>query len=101
MTRKQTSDLETYADVKVLQDWRISVDNNLKELNHKVDVLPETLMEMLDERYASKQKVTELEETVAPITAFRRRMWAWIVFVVFTVGVLETILINYLQEHFK
>lgn len=106
MARKQTSELEI--DVarieereKANAEWKKEVNSNFKKLNKKVDDLPELLIEKLDERYASKKEVEELQETVAPITTFRRKIWAWIVFVVFALGVIETLIFNYMKDHIK
>lgn len=105
MARKQT-DLEI--DVarieereKANAEWKKEVNKNLKELKKTVDELPDILIEKLDERYAKKEEVVELQETVAPITSFRRKIWAWIVFVVFAVGIIETLVINYIRENLK
>lgn len=98
MPKKQTSDTETYADVKVLQDWRKSVDSKLKDIDKKLSDLPDTLIEKLDERYASKEKVEEIEETVAPLTTLRRRLWTIYLLAVFSVGGILAIGIEYLRN---
>lgn len=79
MPRKQTSDIETYADVKVLQDWRTSVDSHLADIDDKLDKLPDLLVKKLDERYASKEQVNEIAETVEPLTKLRKRLWYFVI----------------------
>lgn len=54
-----------------------------------------------DDYTQTKKRVDALEETVAPITAFRRKIWAWIVFVVFAVGIIETLIFNYIKDNVK
>ena len=99
--RKQTSDAETYADVKVLQDWRKSVDDHLKDIDQKLADLPDVLIEKLDERYASKQKVQEIEETVAPFTAWRKKIWFLLVGVL-VLGAMELALFtNWIKDAVK
>lgn len=100
MAAKQ-KDQETYADVKVLQDWRKSVDSKLKDIDKKLSDLPDTLIEKLDERYASKEKVEEIEETVAPITKFRRNLWGWLVLIVFSFGLAQYLIVEYFKNNLK
>jgi len=80
MARKQTTDLEI--DVARIQErekanaeWKIEVNGNFEKLNQKVDELPDLLIKKLDERYASKEEVAEIKETVDPLTKLRRRVW--------------------------
>lgn len=96
--KKQTDDIETYADVKVLQDWRKSVDDHLKDIDDKLSNLPDVLIEKLDERYAAKKDVEEIKETVAPFTTWRKKMWAGLVGII-VIGALELALLsNWIKE---
>jgi chorismate mutase len=96
MTAKK--DIQTEIDVAVIKDWRKSVDKNLKDLNKKVDDLPNTLMELLDERYAKKDEVEELKETVEPFTKLRKRIWYLLVGVM-VAGALEVlVMVNWFKD---
>ena len=68
------------------------VQGEFKELKEAVKNLPDELILKLDERYAKRHELEEIIETVAPITKFRRRLWQYLVFGVFTVALVAIVL---------
>lgn len=73
------------------------VDNAQKRLDsidRKLDDLPETLKKLFDERYASRKVVEDMQETVKPLTKLRKRVWAMAVVMVFSFGIIATLVFN-------
>lgn len=104
MPRKQTSELEI--DVarieereKANAEWKKEVNDHLADIDKKLEELPDLLITKLDERYASKQKVAEIEETVAPFTAWRKRVWYALVGVL-VVGAIELAIMSSVVKQF-
>lgn len=86
MTKPETVLLaEARKDIQYMQ-------GEFKELKEAVKNLPDELILKLDERYAKKHELEEIIETVAPITKFRRRLWQYLVFGVFTVALVAIVL---------
>lgn len=86
MTKPETVLLaEARKDIQYMQ-------GEFKELKDAVNNLPDELILKLDERYAKRHELEEIIETVAPITKFRRRLWQYLVFSVFTVALVAIVL---------
>lgn len=86
MTAKETIELaEARKDIQYMQ-------KDLNDLKEAVRNLPDELMAKLDERYAQKNVVEELQETIAPLTKFRKRLWQMVVFAVFTAATVAVIM---------
>ncbi len=78
MTATETIELaEARKDIQYMQ-------KDLNDLKEAVRNLPEELVNKLDERYAKKQEVKQIQETIAPLTKFRKRVWDMIVYAAFT-----------------
>src|SRR5690606_38107784 len=74
-----------------------NVDRRFDTTDRKIDELPERLKELFDERYASKKAVESIQETVAPLTNFRKKLWGLAVLAVFTVGITADIAWNFIK----
>lgn len=86
MTAKETIELtEARKDIQYMQ-------KDLIDLKEAVKNLPDELITKLDERYASKKVVDELQETIKPLTAFRRKLWGYIVKAAFTSAFLAVLI---------
>lgn len=86
MTKQETISLaEARKDIQYMQ-------GEFKELKDAVKNLPDELIAKLDERYAKKHELEEIKETVAPLTDFRKRLWQWLVFGVFTIALVLIVL---------
>lgn len=86
MTQKETVSLaEARKDIQYMQ-------GEMHELKEAVKNLPDELIKKLDDRYAKKQELEEIKETVAPITKFRKRLWQYLVFGVFTIALVAIIM---------
>ena len=94
-------DIETFADVRVLQDWRNMVEPRLEKIEKAVNNLPDELVKKLDERYASKKEVEDLKETIDPITKLRKRMWTWFVGLVAGLFLVEYAIQTWAKDLFK
>lgn len=95
MTVHETEQLtEARKDIEYMQ-------KDITEIKQTLDDLPKKLVEQLDERYASKEKVEEIEETVAPITKFRRNIWGWLVLIVFSFGLAQYLIVEYFKNNLK
>lgn len=85
MTKAETVSLtEARKDIQYMQD-------DLRNLNETIKNLPEELVKKLDERYAKKQEVKQIQETIAPLTTFRKRLWDMVVYAAFTSAFLAVI----------
>lgn len=86
MTQKETVSLaEARKDIQYMQ-------GEMHELKEAVKNLPDELIKKLDDRYAKKHELEEIKETVAPITKFRKRLWQYLIFSVFTVALVAIIM---------
>lgn len=86
MTKPETVLLaEAKKDIQYMQ-------GEFKELKDAVKNLPDELILKLDERYAKRHELEEIIETVAPITKFRKRLWQYLVFGVFTVALIAIVM---------
>lgn len=85
MTAAETKQLiEARKDIQYMQE-------DIKDLKEAIKNLPDELLKALDERYAKKEVVDKIQETVAPFTQFRRRLWGHIVTFVFTTAFLAIV----------
>lgn len=73
------------------------VDASVKEIKETLRKLPDDLVAKLDERYAARKDVEDIQETISPLTSLRKRLWAVYVGAVLSAGTLITIA----YEHIK
>lgn len=74
------------------------VDASVREIKEALKKLPDDLVAKLDERYASKSEVKEIQETIAPLTSLRRRLWAIFIGAVISVSALINIAYEYIKR---
>lgn len=93
MTKTETIELvEARKDILYMQERMQGIQDSVKKLDNTLQNLPDELIIRLDERYAKKHELEEIKETVAPITKFRKRMWQWLIFGVFTIALTTIVL---------
>lgn len=86
MTKQETVELtEARKDIFYMQQ-------DIGDLKKAVENLPDELVKKLDERYASKTTVEEIQETIAPFTTFRRYLWRIVISFALTSAFLAVIL---------
>lgn len=80
MTKQETITLtKATTEIQYMQ-------GDIRELKDAVKALPDELISKLDNRYAKKEAVEEMQETLAPFTKFRRNVWYSIVFSILGIG---------------
>lgn len=76
----------------------VKVETKLDYIQEDIAEIKDILQAMSEQTSLEKEKVKVLEETVAPLTAWRRKIWAGVVGVI-VVGALEiAILTNWIKE---
>ncbi len=71
----------------------VKVETKLDYIQEDIAEIKQMLTHLTDTTSAEKEKVKILEETVAPITAWRKRIWAGLVGIL-VVGALELALLS-------
>jgi predicted nucleic acid-binding Zn-ribbon protein len=89
----------------VLEVKMTTVEEKLKTVETKVDNLPDELVKRLDEKYSARertdQRLAEIEETLAPITRFRRNLWAKFIAFALSLAAIETAAFYLIKEWLK
>lgn len=89
-----------------------AIKKEVEQVKQELHALPEKLVDLMIEKFDQRyvlhdafdevaEDVKDIKETVDPITAFRKRMWVWIIGLVLTSAGLGALVYNIVREILK